>query len=299
MIVKAPYQVIYQTTSLVPILDVIDSLEGNLALVKETSDLLESCVDGLKIHDINLVVAEISDGSLKEIMFATLFLTYQSELTQEVPGMIEKLLGVDIPDSYDSMVTVATMVLLYYTVDFVFRRVNHAVSSVESRSQLDALISDLSNTCNVPEEKIRKTLAERYKTGRLRAIAGAAAKFFRPSKNQDNAPIRMGRRIIPREVAREMPFTFSKRVLRGETNRMLENVKINLVAHDLHRTKQGWSGIIEGLSPERKPLYVFPPVRPEQIFTRTSVVGDVIAIMARDDNGEYQPAVYHLIRVEE
>jgi hypothetical protein len=72
-----------------------------------------------------------------------------------------------------------------------------------------------------------------------------------------------------------------------------------LIAHDLERSKQGWAGIVEKLSADRKPLYIFPSVRTEDIFTKNHVRGDIIAIMVKKEDGSLEPSVYHLIRLSD
>ena len=185
MEIRLPYRVIYQTNELVPVDDVIASLQASARSIKETKDLLEECIDGLVIDDIQILVSEIVDGSRREILFATLLLTYQKELTQEVPSVIENIFGVDVSSDYDTLITVVTMVVLFYTIDFVYRRINDAASSIHAKVQLDGLITDLAHRLSIPEERVRRTLAVKYRANRLRALADSASVFPYKQKSRE------------------------------------------------------------------------------------------------------------------
>jgi hypothetical protein len=50
---------------------------------------------------------------------------------------------------------------------------------------------------------------------------------------------------------------------------------------------------------KRLPLKIYPPVRPEQIYTKAAITGDVVAVYKRQGDDTYKPAAFHLIGVRD
>ena len=172
----------------------------------------------------------------------------------------------------------------------------NAASSIHLKKQLDEVIAEVAAQMHVPEQKVRKVLAERYGSSRLKSLASMAFGFFRPSKRANNATIKVGSLRIDRDTVREFPSQGGDRRLTGETTRFFSDVELKLVAQDLDRPGKGWAGIIEKISAERVSVQVCSPVTPDQIFARRSIRADVVALMRLEDDGSYAPTKYQVIR---
>lgn len=128
----------------------------------------------------------------------------------------------------------------------------------------------------------------------------AALQFFRPSKEHGNAAVRVGtRRIEPRIVAtipgEAQMFDFDD----GATSRQITDVTIELHAQDVDRLKKGWAAVIPSVSKQRVRMELYPPIRPVDIYTKTQIFGDVIAVFKTNVAGEAEPSLYHLVRLKD
>jgi hypothetical protein len=178
MELRLHHRVVYEIDDLVAVEDVAESLLANARAIRESQDLLEGCISGLAIEKIDIRVQELSRGSLREIFFATLVVTFQDDLAREIPSAIEWLTGYQVSDSYDTLVTVCALLIMFYTADFVYRRVMDASSSVHIKRQLEGLISEVAEQMRVPESKVKEVLEERYGSSRLKSLASMASGFF-------------------------------------------------------------------------------------------------------------------------
>lgn len=301
MEIEIPHEIIYETPATVPVADVIDSLIGTDRAARELKDILEGCIDGLSVRSIRVGIRTINqDSPLRELFVLSLIIGFQDDLKTEVPEMIEKILGVPVPDKYDSVVTVSLLIILFYGADFLYRKYHSALKSNHIKGQLDGLIADLSKKTHCPEEKIREVLERKYGGRRLRTLARAAIQVFRPSKHQANAEIRLAGRKIDTETVAEMPGDVAEETIEpGDTSEFLSDVEIEIHAQDMDRARQGWAAIIPGHVDKRLRMQIFPPVKPEDIWTRARVRGDVIIVYEKQENDELKPTMIHLLRISE
>jgi hypothetical protein len=70
---RLPHEVYYETGERISILDVTEALLGTEELLTELGPLLEACVPGLTVERIEVSINEISEGSLRELMWAAIF----------------------------------------------------------------------------------------------------------------------------------------------------------------------------------------------------------------------------------
>jgi hypothetical protein len=295
-----PHEIYYETPEPASIQDVIESLLGIEDILKEIGPLLEVCMPGLTIESIQVSIKEISDGSLKEVVMAAIFLTFQKDLEVEVPNLIEHIFGTRVGYEYPTITSICFLLVLFYGADFVYQRINKAAIGSRIREQLDGLVTEVASECRLPETKIRKFLEDRYAKGHMRSLVRSTLRFFRPSKQQGNSAIRVGqRRIEPRVVAE---FPGDAQMLEFEEpppTRMIQDVEIELHAQDMDHTRQGWAAVIPSLSKRRVRLELYPPIRPIDIYTRQKVRGDVLVMYRHDAKGQLEPSVYHLVRLKD
>lgn len=295
-----PHRVVYNTDERVPVGDVIESLRGTEIAAREAMALLPELVDGLSIRKITVNVQSLSQESpLRELFLFSILVTFQDELTEEIPPMLEKLLGVEISEDHDTMVTVVTLVLLFYGAEYLFRKVASLGDTNRLKAQMDGLISELSGSTGKSEEAIRRVLAERYSGQRLARLSRAAVQFFRPSKGQNNAAVEVGHNQIPSDVVSQVPGDIAEKILEPEeTSEQFQNVEVQLHAQDVDRAKSGWAAVIPSISDDRIKMRIFPPTKPEDIWTRQSIRGDVVVVY-RTVGGEMRPYECHLVRLIE
>lgn len=297
---EIPQSIYYDLPVRAPVADVVASLQSINILFQEIGPILEGCIDGLKIERIEVSVEEVSEGSLKEIVWAAIFLTFQEDLKMEVPKLVEQLTGYHVSDQYDTIVTVLFCLVLFYGADFLYHQLRGALPSKRIKAQLDGLIADAATEMNVSEDKLRSLLTERYAKGKIAQLMQAAHSFFTPSKHQQNAPVAIGRRSIDRETVAEVPGEVRLIQKAPDTiSHTFRDTEIELHAQDIDRPKKGWAAVAPEIAKDRVRLEIYPPVTPDQIYTRASVRGDVIAVYKRQSDDSYKPSVLHLIRLSD
>lgn len=298
MEISIPHAVTYDVPGPVPVDDIIESLRGTQSSAKEIETILESCLPGLTVDDIRVSVRSISQESpLREVFFISLFLTFKEDLEHEVPRMIEQWTNTPISEDYDTLITVCVMVLIFYGADYLYSKFKEKGNNSNINKQLDKLISDLALEMGCSEAYIRDVLKQKYEGQRLRKIAKAASRFFKPSKRQGNAGIKIGNREIKRATVAEVPGDISDDALEPqETSKQYANVEVELHAQDRDYAKRGWAAVVPSVSDKRMRMHIFPPTKPEELWTRQKVTGDVVIVFKNHD-GEYTPIECHLLRL--
>jgi hypothetical protein len=304
MEVRFPHQILYEVPADVPVADAIDALLGAERVLLDIGPLLERLVPDLQIQ-VRVYVREITGGSLREVLIAALFITYQKDLEKEVPDFVNKLFGVDLTE-HSTMATVLFVLLLYYGAEFVFKLVNKTVEHSHLRDALDGMVHAVAGQFHLSEEAIRRVLEDRYGSdsrggsSRVKLLSRAALRVFAPSKRQNNAAMAVGyMRIEPLLIA-EVPS--DARILELEdpsTTEPVENVRIELHAQDVDRAKIGWAAIIPEISETRLRMQIYPPLKPEDIYTKATLMGDIILVSRRNEAGQMEPYMFHLVRLHE
>jgi hypothetical protein len=293
------HEVVYETTTPVPLSDIIESLRGSQLLAQEIGPLLEALFPGLQVEQVTLTVREISQASpLREAFAGGLLVAYQSKFGTEMPGILQQMLGVHIDKEYGDVISFLFIIEIFYPGQFVY---NHASSLVERpklKSQMAGLIKEVAEVLEVSEDAIKEVLEARYSGGRIKSLLGACSKVLRPSKNQDNAPMRINRVILDHETVAEFPSDAQALSEEPQTvSEPRENVEIHLHAQDKDHGKQGWAAVVPSISPDRVRMHLYPPIKPADLYTKKVVRGDVLLESRRTDGGELAPFRIHLVRL--
>lgn len=298
MEVLFPHRVEYFVRGPVPVAELIGTLQAQQRLALEVGDLLERLVEGLQVERAELRVRSIEYGSLKEAFFIAVFLTFQKELQQEIPAMVEGWLGLPVDDRYDTLVTVAAITLMYYGADYAYRRFTDHLGSANICVKLDEAVSDLARLAGKSEQEIRRILDRHLrKKARLKDLAKAAIRIFRPSRNQNNAPLQIGERLIDSDTVAEVPNQVDLKVLDAEEHNVpFPGTRIEIRAKDHDHDGQGWGGIVHAISSARKPLRLYPNVPKDFLWTNDVVWADVLVTYRTTAAGQ-EVVRYHIMNV--
>lgn len=295
-----PHRVEYKFNGPVSIPEVIGTLDATQHLAAELGHLLEAIVDGLVIERIAVQVSDIEEGSLKEYFILAIAMTFQDDLKKTVPPMVSKLLGVQIPDEYNTLVTACVVLLLFIGAELVTKRLGSTVKTFRLKEQSDLLIAELSRETNTPESRIRKALDDRFsKPSRARKLGRAAVQFFRPSRMRKNDPVLVGDKLIESDVVAEVPKEDAGPE-ELEPTQSLTGVRIEINAKDKDKGNVGWAGTIKNVSDRRLKMVLFPTVRREDLWNRDEVKGDVIVHFRPDgdpDGDGVSPYMFHILNV--
>jgi hypothetical protein len=206
LLIRIPHRVVYDAPGPVAVSDIIDSLQGVERLLQECGPIFEACFEGVTVERIEVSVEEISQHSpLKEMFWAAVIVVAQTQLEKDMPVVLEDLLGVNLPPQYDSILAFIFVVLVFYGARGLCIAADRAAKNVLVNRQFDALVADAAARMQVPEEKIRSALDERYGKSSPKALLESVRNFFRPSQNQGDCPVQINQTIIDADTIRELP----------------------------------------------------------------------------------------------
>lgn len=157
--INLPLSIVYDTQDITPINDVIDALRAVDILSQDAISLLPSLIDGLEIEECSLNVRAISQESpLRELFLVALIVTFQDELSSEVPPMLEDLFKVTISDKYDSIVTIVFMIVIFYGASLAKDAALKAMENHKPRKMLAELTEQLCVETGKSKEEIEAIL---------------------------------------------------------------------------------------------------------------------------------------------
>lgn len=297
--VRIPHRVVYEVPENSAISDIIDSLRATEQLFFEVPGLLEGLVPGLHIGGVSVHIESLTQTSpLKELFWFTLAVAFQPTMEHDVPPVIEQLTGIHVPEHYEGVAGLLFTLIVLYGADFIYKQVNKVGVGSHIRAQLDSLVKELAAECGVDEDRVRKLMDARFEKRRLSNLIRSTAQFFSPSKRQGNAPILIGSRRVGSDIVAEFPNDAAIQDFDdSESSKLLQNVEIELHAQDVDRAGQGWAGVIRQVSSDRLRMVIYPPVKPEDIYTKQRITGDVVVLSRRASDGSMVPYLVHLIQL--
>ncbi|WP_428027619.1 hypothetical protein [Altererythrobacter sp.] len=275
------FAVRYLTEDPVPIRDIIASLQGADTAIREAGRLLPLLVDGVKVEKVEIKVREVAQESpLRELFVIGLFVAFQEQLEEEVPQLITDATGVVIPDRFDTVVTVLTLIVVFYGAgalkDLVFGRGGDGAA----KAQLDGLIAEIAPQIGKTENQIRDVLDERYSERTLwRRLANGTSRFFAPSKQQKSAPIEVNGRVIDHQTVQDVPAEYLVDDASEENpSRFFRDAKIELRAEDKDHTGRGWAAIVRAVSEDRIRMKLMEEVSAADLWGKDVITGDISVI---------------------
>lgn len=294
-----PLSITYETKGTTPLPVVIIALQATDALSRDAVSLLPSLIPGLEIQASSANVRVLTQESpLREYFLLTLIIAFQDDLRTEVPPVLEELFNVSINDDYDSLVTVAFMVVLFYGVNFAKDAALRIVSDGKTRLIYRQLLREVSQQTNRSEEEIEKILESRFaKPTAIRKLVAAASNFFLPSHRESSVPVVVDRHKIDSDAIREVPFgDVSDKSESFERFQPFKEVTLELHAKDKDKKNAGWAAVAQGVCDERVRLKIMDPVTVEQIWGKDVVVGDIVLVSKMTAQG-FAPSEIHLLAI--
>ncbi|QKG70534.1 hypothetical protein [Erythrobacter mangrovi] len=298
---ETEFAVRYLTEDPVPIRDIIASLQGADAAIREAGRLLPLLVDGIKVEKVDIKVREVAQESpLRELFVVALFLAFQPDLEEEVPQLIANATGMVIPDRFDTVVTVLALIVVFYGAGALKDLVFGKGADGAAKAQLDGLIKELAPEVGKSEKQIRDILENRYSERTVwKRLANTTSRFFAPSKQQNSAPMEINGRQITRDTVQDIPAEFLVDDAADENpTRYFANARIELRAEDKDHTGRGWAGVVPAISDQRLRMKLMEDVSADDLWGRDAVVGDLTVIYEKV-GAEIVPKEIHLHNVKD
>jgi hypothetical protein len=242
---------------------------------------------------------------LKELLAYSLVLVYQDKLTEEVPDAIKDMLGIDIPENYETFVTVLVLVIAIYGVSRAFELMKAkkgaappADSAPSIQGNYNTVVHVAGDLIGMDPADITATLDRRYAGAKAKPLARKALEFIRPAKREDGAAVEGGGVAIDPDTVRAAPSSFEPADEDDDaTPDTYVEQAVVIHATDLDSNKSGWAGHLPGIWEQRLKMRLYPTINPADIYGRHEIVADVILVMKRDANGDLVPDLFHVVRI--
>lgn len=289
--IRLPLSIVYETTAPASVADVIAALQAANSISSDVAALLPSFIDGLQVSESSLNVHSLTEGSLREALFLALLVTYQSDLAEEVPPMIEDLFKITVSDQYDTIATVVFLVVLFYGAGLAVDMARKSFSDSLPRAKLNELIDVLALETGKPAAEVRKIVEARFqKPAPAKRAIREAKRFFLPSQRNGNAPVSFDRDVISSKIVSEIPYPGdSDKDSDFDRYTPYEAVTLEMHAQDRDRASTGWAAVLKDVSEKRLKVRVIDPVQPSELWGKNEVVADVVVVSKLTSEG-FEPS---------
>ncbi len=276
-------------------------------LIPIAVETLERIYPGLIVEQVKIKFDYAQHGSLKENLFVAILVIYQKQLDQGVPDLIEHLTGVQVPEQYRSLVSVLTVIFLYFGAKAAYEKV--LGKAKDEKSSLPTISGDYNTyiniaarSLNVPPEQIERAVADTSEK-RKGTIIRSAVDMFRPAKRGG-----AGRIMVPGlpEISREAVQEFPDGALAHDMADDIEfepfaSATLEIRAMDKDKSETGWSGKLHSgpMSTKRMKLKIGPTVDRETLWKNATVKVEALVESHRTDDDTLTPRCIHVIRVLE
>lgn len=295
-----PHRVTYDFDGQASVVEVAKSLIAQDKLVRESLAVLEELFPNLVFERPAVTVREVlQESPLKTVLWTTVIAVYGQELGEDVPDILNTLFGIDVPDGYDSIVSVLVLLIAVFGVDLLWKKISTGVKDYRAlRAERERLLKEAATQAAVTEDHLEEAV-ERVLNKRKRSVMKASAEFFEPARRHKARSVSVPGAEVRQEAIEDMPTDVDLALYEPPTEvQELEGVVVHFRAHDLDRNK-AWAATIEEVYPKRRPLHLAPDVKPEQLFEKSEVIADVLVTSNLDSDGEYVPTFYYLQRVHD
>jgi len=297
MQITIPHSVQYQFEKEATVGEVAKSLLAQEKLVKEALAVLDELFPNLTLEKPIISVREVTQNSpLRTNLNALVVAAYATELGEDLPDILNTLFGVNVPDQYDSVVSVLVLLISIYGIGWVWSKLFPGKKQKELEEERERLLTEASKRAAVTEDHLEEAV-ERVLRKHRRSVMKASSDFLEPAKRHKATAVCVDGTQITQEAIEAMPSDTDLEQYEPPTEvEELERVLVQFRAHDLDRNK-AWAATVEDVSSKRRPLHLAPDVNPELLFERTEIYADVLVTSNLDSEGEYVPSFYYLQKV--
>lgn len=295
-----PHSVVYDFEGRATVREVANSIIAQDRLVREALAVLEEVFPDLDFEKPVVSIRALSQESpLRTLLVTIVVASYSPGLGEDVPDILNTLFGLDVPDGYDSIVSVLVLLIAIWGVTGVWSKLFPGKKTPEAlEKERERLTAEAASRAAVTEDHLDEAV-ERVLRKRKRSVMKAAADFLEPAKRHKADTVSVGKTAITKPAIDAMPSDIELAQYEPATEiQELENALVQFRAHDLDKNK-AWAATIEEVSPLRRPLHLAPDVRPEQLFDKKEIRADVLVTYVLDPEGEYVPSLYYLQKVHD
>ncbi|TIO14918.1 MAG: hypothetical protein E5X86_22620 [Mesorhizobium sp.] len=286
--------------------EVIENLKAQKKLLEEGVKLIDAALANFQLDEVKIRVLKAGSGSLITDFMVYVYGSYQTDIQDAIVGGIEELFGAEIPEKYETLVTLATLAVTYfvarYAYDAVRARRPNRPPSVYIDGDYHQVINLVSERLQLPESEIENALHATVPAPRRRQLIRQVTKFLRP--RDDGRPTRIevkGYGEIPPDAISEYPTDGELAEIDDTRNIDIPNALLDIRATDKDRNNTGWAAVIVGDKRFRKRLQMdlYPTVDTEKLSKLDRVRGNIIVEGERRQDGAFRAKKIHLLDFNE
>lgn len=293
-----PHSVTYAVGDDVPVTLVARSLLASERLIHESFRLLEDLEPGLSVSRVAVAVREVSQHSpLRQLLVATLVVTFQEDLERTVPSLLEAITGRDIPPNAEALVTILVVVIALSIIDRAIKAVWPDKETKKLRRDLARQVERLAQLTGKEVQEIERVLEDRFDVTPTRSLLDKARDFVLPAKARNGEILAGDTTIVSREAIQEVPDDIDRAIAEAPVHYERARVAIEVHRADRDENKHGWRAIIPAISERKVRMELAPTIAPSELYGKTLIIGDVLVQEATDAIGAVEPRTYHLLRV--
>lgn len=292
-----PHQATYEFEGRASVPEIAKSLLAQDKLFRDAILVLEQCFPNLKVESVRIDIREVTQSSpFRTFMTASVLAVYASELGEDMPDILDTLFGVNVPDTYDSWVSVIILLIAIYGIDRLRSKLFPADGDRALDAEKERLLTAAADQASVTKGTMREAV-ETVVGKRPGTVGRAALDFLAPAKRHKARSIKTGRELISEQAIEAVPSDLDLAQYEPASKvEPLEGAIVKFRAHDLDKGKN-WAATIEDVSPDRRPLHLAPDISVEPLFGKRAVKADVLVTSIRDLDGDYVPSLYYMTRV--
>ena len=287
--------------------EVIASLSAQKTLIEEGINFLAELDPDFDLDKVTVRVESIKTGTLGWDLMVEVYGEYQTQIEGKVVGSLEEMFGVDIPEQYEGMVTLATLAVTYVVARYAYERVvrskgdpNSAAPQITGDNNI--VIQQISSVVGQDPLFIEKALERRLLPSKRKKLIPKVADFLRPSKKDPNAKIELANAPdIEATALQEFPNDADLSSVDDSTVIDVEGATIDIRGTDRDKINTGWGAVIVGDErfPKRLPMDLYPTVDPEELAQHQQVNANLAIECERRPDHTLKPKRIHLLSFEE
>lgn len=283
---------------------VAESLLANEKLIKEAVLLIEALVPGLVIEQTTVSVRRIGQESpLTQAFVAAMVVAFQPKLERDVPKIITDLTGVTVPEQYHTVLSLLVMIIAVYGISKAIDLLFPSRGKKALDRDYHNLILVAGGLIQTPPAQLDTAVRARYGAKKTSQVTSLVRGFFAPTAGKEKAQIiAPNGSVISSSALLEIPQLAIPQTVEDaeKTDTQFENNKrIVIHAMDRDRGKIGWAAHIPSLFEDRIPMKLDKTIKPETLFTKRQIIGDVLIVYRLDEEENRMPSEMHLLRIKE
>ncbi|PLY37332.1 hypothetical protein EO763_12460 [Pectobacterium odoriferum] len=275
----------YSTSEPVSIKEVIASLQGWEAIVKQSEGVLRE-ITGSHILDISVHVQRLEAGSLYEDIVVKLLFGTQEEMDKFLESVHNKIGNGKMRNT---LITAVIAGLVGYGLLLASKAMNPAVAP-HFEANNNTIINIGAGEANISPERLHSVI-ESTVTNK-KSLAKNAVKTLVPARGDGNSTLQIGSDstaiIIPSETIKQAPTEVSFDPETYTQDYLDTDVEIR--ALDLDNPERGWAAVIPGLVDRRIKLVLAPGINPQEFKGKFAIRADItITYRLKSTDNKYQP----------